>query len=962
MGSGDIRARFGRLASALICLAPFATSCALQARDEGPSDSAGSAGVAGAATAFGGSANGSSGAGVGGQSSTPCESDARCSSEGVLEVCRGGEWIKSDACRGPEYCSATRRTCLSCAPGTFACAAGGKLEQCAVDGATWEVVRECGAARDCFAEGDVGYCVVCAPGATLCEDASLASLSASALDTQRAALRRCNELGSGTSLLATCSRESALCSAERESCLACEPNESVCSGRMLSKCNADGSALMPVAECASAAACDAVKGVCVATGCKTQAGKSVPVGSVICEKTTLSICRAGEIWEVLDICASEAACTASVAARECLDASATRCTPNTSACSGNVLRRCAAASTQAVAALPEGSWYDYAECAVGCRATSSDSAECVVPTSGATYVETTLCEPGASTYSVCSSSGCVASSCDVGTVCAGSALGCTSCVPAGLRCAGDLLMRCDDSGERESVQADCSGQYCDPVRGRCLPARVGERYCDDSGRLLSVNADGSTRLVQDCGRSALCDAGGCLVPSCTPGAVTCGGDDGNLVLSCVDGLAWRDAGVTCPSERRCLDGLGCALPVRVTAGDAHTCALFVSADAQPDASGYLYCWGANDAGQLGNGSTLPGDEPEARPVLTSLGRDGKAPAALPMFRRTGLCAGNGFTCADIDLPSGGVGVACFGSNERGQLGQTISKSSTQSASARVLGAAVQKPSDAGMGVFTGLHGVTCGTDFACALSQDSRGYCWGANDVGQLGSGVDGSGLGVVPVASLSKLNAIVAGARHACAIDVHGQVYCWGDNAKGGLGQGLSPAELAKSLTPLRLTGLLAEFIGAGQNFAFSLDQAGNSLLSWGQNQFGQLGNSTATPSGLSLPLAANRLDAERVDRIITGPLALHACALSAGSLSCWGANALGEIGDASRVDRPAPALVIDASTPLVVDAGAVALGKAHSCAISASGALLCWGANQRGQLGARATAAVETAPFVAY
>ena len=259
--------------------------------------------------------------------------------------------------------------------------------------------------------------------------------------------------------------------------------------------------------------------------------------------------------------------------------------------------------------------------------------------------------------------------------------------------------------------------------------------------------------------------------------------------------------------------------------------------------------------------------------------------------------------------------------------------------------------------------MTCGADFACALDGDDRGYCWGENDVGQLGAGLEGNVLGVSAIASLSKLTAVVAGGRYACAIDAHAQVYCWGDNARGALGQGLLAAELPKSLVPLRLTGLVSKQIGAGFGFAFSLDQAGQGASSWGQNLFGQLATAATQVGPLSLPLPASKLDANGLDRIVTGPLAQHVCALSAGSLSCWGANPLGELGDGTRVDKSIPTLVFDgASSPLAMTDGAVALGKAHSCAIAASGAILCWGANQRQQLGSRAEHTVETTPIIAY
>ncbi|MFZ5896207.1 MAG: RCC1 domain-containing protein [Myxococcota bacterium] len=898
-----------------------------------------------------------------------CMTPARCSSDGVLELCRGGEWTRAEVCRGPEFCNASRRTCMSCAPGRFACDPSGRLEQCSLDGSTWEVVRECGSAGACFAEADVGYCRVCTPGVAECEAllvdypdvSNLYAGSASA----RSSLWQCNASGSGSELLAACSFDAPTCSVDSRRCEACSPNRSVCNGRYLSKCNAEGTALVLQADCGSAAQCDEASGACLSGGCRNENGKRSEVGSVMCEKTALSVCRANGNWEVLDICVSEASCKASLGARECLDASATRCTPGTSSCSGNTLRRCAASPGANLSSLQEGSWYDYARCAAGCVTTSGESAECAPNAGGGFYVETLLCEPGASTYSACTSNGCTVASCPDGKVCGGSALGCTSCVPLGLRCDGDRLMRCDESGQGETIQADCSGQYCDKARARCLPAPVGERYCDGS-RLMSVGSDGSSHLVAECGRAALCDVGGCLTASCVPGTTTCAGLEHDEVHVCRDGVAWNDTGERCSAEQRCIEGLGCSQALRITAGEGHTCALFAAPHGD-QSSGYLYCWGANDSGQLGNGASVLGDQAEPRPVLASLGSDGRAASAAPIFRATGLCAGKRFTCADVELPSGDVGVACFGSNDRGQLAQLSGKNVGASAPSFVnrVSFAVPKPAEMGQSgaVFSGLHAVTCGADFACALDSESRAYCWGANDFGQLGSGLDVSSSGVVEVASLGKLRALVAGARHACAIDTHSQVYCWGDNAKGALGQGRPPSELAKSLTPLRLTGVTAELLAAGLGFAFAVDASAGSVTSWGQNAFGQLANGSSGAAVSNLPLPAVALDGGSIQQLVLGPLALHACALSNGSLSCWGANALAEVGDASRIDRATPTLVIDAAfSAISARPGSVALGKAHSCAIAENGAIWCWGANQRRQLGPRTEAPISSTPMLAY
>jgi alpha-tubulin suppressor-like RCC1 family protein len=207
-----------------------------------------------------------------------------------------------------------------------------------------------------------------------------------------------------------------------------------------------------------------------------------------------------------------------------------------------------------------------------------------------------------------------------------------------------------------------------------------------------------------------------------------------------------------------------------------------------------------------------------------------------------------------------------------------------------------------------------------------------------------------------------VAGARNACAIDAHSQVYCWGDNSKGVLGQGLSTTDLASSSSPLRLAGLRADALALGRDFALALDASESgvpALLAWGQNTFGALGTFDFTPSLVPINAAAVVLDAGL--RIVSGPLAEHVCAPQGATLACWGANPLGELGDGTRTDRARPTPTLGSILPVDAD-GKLALGKAHTCAIDAQGALWCWGANQRHQLGAAVTDSVSPSPVRVY
>lgn len=88
------------------------------------------------------------------------------------------------------------------------------------------------------------------------------------------------------------------------------------------------------------------------------------------------------------------------------------------------------------------------------------------------------------------------------------------------------------------------------------------------------------------------------------------------------------------------------------------------------------------------------------------------------------------------------------------------------------------------------------------------------------------------------------------------------------------------------------------------------------------------------------------------------HACALRRnGELLCWGGNAFGQLGDGTRVNRPAPA-VVGGLGPVA----RVAAGSKHTCVVTVAGAVLCWGSNADGQLGDGTTVSRAHAGLVAF
>ena len=162
----------------------------------------------------------------------------------------------------------------------------------------------------------------------------------------------------------------------------------------------------------------------------------------------------------------------------------------------------------------------------------------------------------------------------------------------------------------------------------------GRFYCDDKGDLYSVGYDDQgthktvSRLVDHCGSPNQCSQydGVCRTKRCVIGQTTCVGAD---VYSCDTGERRIRTATRCSSATRCQDGFGCVKALSIAAGDAHTCVVVAGADAIEGDPGYVMCWGANESGQLGDGSPLFADSKEARPVLIGPGPGDGSGSSVP---------------------------------------------------------------------------------------------------------------------------------------------------------------------------------------------------------------------------------------------------------------------------------------------------------------------------------------------
>ena len=326
--------------------------------------------------------------------------------------------------------------------------------------------------------------------------------------------------------------------------------------------------------------------------------------------------------------------------------------------------------------------------------------------------------------------------------------------------------------------------------------------------------------------------------------------------------------------------------------------------------GTLWASGTNAVGQLGLGTAL---QQQVTPVQVGTGTDW-----------TAVAAGADHTVA---LKADGT-LWAWGSNQFGQLGTTPG---------------INQPAPVQVGSDSTWVEVSAGEFITVALKADGTLWASGLNSMGQLGNGalVDQPAFVQVLNQGTSRYVAVSAGGEHVLALQADGSLWSWGSNEFGQLGKG--DVDTLPHATPVQIattgTGWIAISGGGGHSAAL---QADGTLWTWGENNFGQLGDGTA---------AANRPQPVQVAggdwaRVSAGEL--HTLAVkTTGALYAWGNNADGQLG-AIEPD------VLPHATPLQITnhAGifhmvAVAAGPGHSLALKVTGEVFAWGDNALGALG---------------
>jgi alpha-tubulin suppressor-like RCC1 family protein len=370
-------------------------------------------------------------------------------------------------------------------------------------------------------------------------------------------------------------------------------------------------------------------------------------------------------------------------------------------------------------------------------------------------------------------------------------------------------------------------------------------------------------------------------------------------------------------------------------GWVHTCAL--------DEEGKAWCWGSNIVDQLGDGTS---SDLSATPV-----------AVAADFTFESLAAGRAWTCG-VDE----AGTAhCWGQGPLGD-GSTLRS---------------RRPVEvAGDHTFRQL---SSGQGHTCGITTAGQALCWGGNEGGQLGS--EGRSVTVpAPVTGGHSFVQIAAGVAHTCAVEATGDLWCWGAAAGGRLGDGTE--EVRRQILPVRVAGGYTFTQVTAGGATCGVTEAG-SILCWGGNTFGELGDGgphpvSRQPLQVEGDLAFVRLAqgnahtcglegsgemycwgawrGAAIQDVEPSPvpeapgfsfarlaLGTHTCGLTgAGDAYCWGDNRDGQLGDGTTTYSPTP---VRAEVPEeLVD---LTIGSFFTCGVAASGKAYCWGSNDRGQLG---------------
>lgn len=238
---------------------------------------------------------------------------------------------------------------------------------------------------------------------------------------------------------------------------------------------------------------------------------------------------------------------------------------------------------------------------------------------------------------------------------------------------------------------------------------------------------------------------------------------------------------------------------------------------------------------------------------------------------------------------------------------------------------------------TGVVQISAGYYHTCAVTSVGGAKCWGVNTSGEVGDGTTITRFAPVDVVGYtSGVSVVAAGSSHTCLITTGGGAKCWGEGAFNVIGDGTGFDRDA----PVDVTGLTAGVLSitACASHTCAVTTMGGAKC-WGYNSYGALGDGTSTTRAVPVDVVG-----------LTSGVAIldvgsdHTCAVTtSGGAKCWGRNNRRQLGDGTAVNRSTPVDVTGLTTVVMT----LSAMYRHTCAVTTSGAVKCWGENDYGELG---------------
>ena len=329
-------------------------------------------------------------------------------------------------------------------------------------------------------------------------------------------------------------------------------------------------------------------------------------------------------------------------------------------------------------------------------------------------------------------------------------------------------------------------------------------------------------------------------------------------------------------------GLGNQSAVAISTGNNHTCAI------RGDNS--LVCWGMGLYGRLGTGNT----NNQNAPTAVNLGSNKTAQA---------IGLGSQHSCAILNDST----LKCWGSASNGRLGDGQTSTNQHSPVSINLGS-----NKLAKAIGVGGHHNCVILDDTNDNNNDDTLVCWGLSNAGQVGDGHTTDRSSPVSVNPGDTVKAIAGGDAHTCAILDDNSLKCWGWNTFGTVGNGNTTNQNSPQSVNLG-NSRSATTVSAGIYHSCAIRDNG-SLVCWGMADFGQLGIGSASTDTCTYigddydckksPTVVNLGTDRTAVAISLGQH--HTCAiLDDNSLVCWGRNRYGQLGDGTTVNKNVPTLI---------------------------------------------------------